>query len=236
MRRFRPAGCDSFLGMLFGKFKCIGLDVHGANASLLQFFALVHFKIFLALKINKEKSFTRWIYRFLSRYWCFDGCCCRLDLFMYSGYTPVAPALIPSQILLNHFLLSRIWQDTSHKLYRWHGSLAYNLILVSKLAVSYFFSAYVHVGLWKWAQEMSETVCVELHVAAARSWLMGLDCESLYQGFDSSEFYLNSDFVCVCLVKNRRLFSLDVEKLCSLNNPLAQRAVPGGAPHGTLSK
>ncbi len=49
------------------------------------------------------------------------------------GTGPNFIELLKQKIMLNNFLLSRNEQDTSHKLYTGHGSLAGNLILVSKI-------------------------------------------------------------------------------------------------------
>ena len=57
-------------------------------------------------------------------------------------------AALSQQVLLNNCLLSRNEQDTSHKLYMLHGSLACNLILVSII----LFSLATVCASWNWAQ------------------------------------------------------------------------------------
>ena len=56
---------------------------------------------------------------------------------------PNLKELLKQKMLLNNCLLGRNEQDTSHKLYMWHGSLAGNLILVSIILLCL-------AALWSW--------------------------------------------------------------------------------------
>ena len=57
----------------------------------------------------------------------------KLNVYFDSKPGPSFIELLKQKILLSNWLLNRNKQDTSHKLYLWHDSLAGNLILISSI-------------------------------------------------------------------------------------------------------